>query len=384
MENYNTNLFDKYTKDNKEDADLWYRARHYVLKTLAPIDKDGIDYKSSDHVHVILENTSDILQAVARQIALIAHYPNYQECKGKNRTVITFCECKDIMLDTDKKIIVHKFESQMFGNLLNFCRCTYYCAKKEKLISMIQEESKLLPLDVEFVFTTESVGDYMNRMEAPQDSAVVIKETDIPDEYDKTLDESKGRLVNMVYTVGSDIDNLPPTDNANISRYNTALKTFCYNLKNENIDEKWNKGSITDKLSSIFCADCFESRLKGVVDINEKSLYENLLTDFETVIEKLCDEVVITALVKSEHARWNVEKLILGFRPLNAEERFKDESLFGKEKSDNRKDLKKNKKTHVDLCSYKELRRVDIGNMKYDYFLMLAMPQILLSYFKNH
>ena len=154
-------------------------------------------------------------------------------------------------------------------------------------------------------------------------------------------------------------------------------------MKNENIDEKWNKVSITDKLSSIFCADCFESRLRGVVGVNEKSLYEYLLTDFETLVEKLCDEKTITALVKSEHARWNVEKLILGFRPLNAEERCKDESLFGNEKTENRKELKQNKKIHVDLCSYEELRRVDIGNMKYDYFLMLAMPQILVSYLKD-
>ena len=43
------------------------------------------------------------------------------------------------------------------------------------------------------------------------------------------------------------------------------------------------------------------------------------------------------------------------------------------------KGLKK-KGRHIDICSYKDLRRVNPGDMKYDFFLMLAMPQIMRSY----
>ena len=32
---------------------------------------------------------------------------------------------------------------------------------------------------------------------------------------------------------------------------------------------------------------------------------------------------------------------------------------------------------HIDLCSYRELRRVNPDDMKYDCFLMLAIPKIL-------
>ena len=87
------------------------------------------------------------------------------------------------------------------------------------------------------------------------------------------------------------------------------------------------------------------------------------------------------ALSKSEHARWVVEKLIMGFRPLNEEERLEDETLSTnkKRRKEYRDGLKKNaaKLAHIDLCSYSDLRRVDPDNMKYDSFLMLAIPKIL-------
>lgn len=375
MGKFKTNIFES-CKDG-DSTELWLRARHYVLDILAPLDGDGIKMDSKDHVHVVLENTSDLMLAIARQIALIAHYANYDEENGKNRTVIAFCNCKDITSFTDKKVITKKLESQYFGNLLQFCQCTYHDASKENAIITIQKEKGILPLDIEFVFTTEDIDTYRKRTN-PGEKSIDILEKNIPNDFSDYVDESKGKLVNMVYSVGQEIGNLPSSDNANISKYNIALNTFCYKLMVENIEEKWNKCNATDRLSSIFCADCFESRLRSILDINEKSLLEYLLTDYEGIMQEMCKEENITAFVKTEHARWNVEKLIMGFRPLNAEERYEDETHFGQEKTDYRKDWKKNS-VHIDLCSYKDLRRVDIQNMKYDYFLMLAMPHILLA-----
>ena len=87
------------------------------------------------------------------------------------------------------------------------------------------------------------------------------------------------------------------------------------------------------------------------------------------------------ALSKSEHARWVVEKLIMGFRPLNEEERLEDETLSTnkKRRKEYRDSLKKNpaKLAHIDLCSYSDLRRVNPDDLKYDSFLMLAIPKIL-------
>ena len=34
---------------------------------------------------------------------------------------------------------------------------------------------------------------------------------------------------------------------------------------------------------------------------------------------------------------------------------------------------------HVNLCSYRDMRRIDPANMKTDCFLMMAMPEIWLK-----
>ena len=97
------------------------------------------------------------------------------------------------------------------------------------------------------------------------------------------------------------------------------------------------------------------------------------------IIEEEAWEECIVGLSKSEHARWVVEKLIMGFRPLTERERLEAEYLFGAERRQLFNQLKKNPKDpiHVDLCSFAQLRRINPYDMKYDSFLMLAIPGIL-------
>ena len=121
--------------------------------------------------------------------------------------------------------------------------------------------------------------------------------------------------------------------------------------------------------SNIFCSDCFESRANGVRKCKGKDIKS----------EKKCWESLNEPLSKSEHARWVAERLIMGFRPPNLQERYRDEELFGDAKSQYRKQLKNNAEdpVHVDICSYADLRRINPDNLKYDSILMLAIPEIL-------
>ena len=238
------------------------------------------------------------------------------------------------------------------------------------------------------------------------------------------LDVTHARRVNMVYQVGADIDNLP-LDDPNISdRYSRALLYFCYQQSKGKTLEKWNeiaeytneddkKGTLyqiklRNKLSNVFCADCFVTRLKSLFD-------NKVRKDMEKVIKKAycsvkrskddeeidCETVCITTdmlnymiknyekdllklvgnnlktMAKCEHARWNVEKLILGFSPFSSQEHYEYNRRFGASRSSYRNKLKKNDAHHINLCSYDDLRRIDPDNMKYDSFLMLAMVRIL-------
>lgn len=263
---------------------------------------------------------------------------------------------------------------------------------------------------------------------------------------DCKLNVTHARRVNMVYQVGADIDNLPP-DDPNISdRYSRALLYFCYQQSKGKTLEKWNeiaeytneddkKGTLyqiklRNKLSNVFCADCFVTRLKSLFDNKVRKDMEKVIkkaycsvirskkneeNDWKKVIKKAycsvkrskedekidCETVSITtdmlnymvknyekdllklvgnnlkAMAKCEHARWNVEKLILGFSPFSPQEQYEYNRRFGSSRSSYRNKLKKNEAHHINLCSYDDLRRIDPDSMKYDSFLMLAMVRIL-------
>ena len=136
-------------------------------------------------------------------------------------------------------------------------------------------------------------------------------------------------------------------------------------------DDEWKNDSYAIKsgISNVYCADCFEIR---EIEIKHKAIHDknNELETWQKYMKELS---------QCEHNRWVVEKLILGYEPLGKEETFKYEHLFGEERSAYWKSLKKDSRSpkHIDICSNKDLRRIDPDNMKYDSFLMLAIPFIL-------
>lgn len=386
MERYREDLL-QYIIDDVKVRENWYRARYYIMNVLKPLDDHAIGCDSGKRMHVVVNwqigNADDkqLMLAVVRQICLLFHFPNFDEENGRNRTRITIL--------ADKEEVPAAYDDikscPYLGDLLDYCKC-------EVEGDPNREHEEVLPLDVEFVFKTgEEKG-------TDDDKVIAIEPTDIVagikgfSEDDMKFDVTKGMLVSMVYNTGVEIDNLPANDNANIDRYSTALNVFCYKLKPDLIQKKWDENSkrrddgtydkmrIKNMLSSVFCADCFEPRIQSLFDIKQKALSEYILMNFREVMEKISEEKTITAFARCEHSRWNVEKLLLGFKPLTMQDWYEIERRFGKERNDFIK-KKKKKGWHIDLCSYKNLRRVNPADMKYDYFLMLAMPQILRSYF---
>ena len=81
-------------------------------------------------------------------------------------------------------------------------------------------------------------------------------------------------------------------------------------------------------------------------------------------------------LIQMEHNRWNIEKLIAGYRPYTREEISELPDYASKEWEAKVKSLKK-KKAHIDLCSYDELKARDCNNVCYDQVLIKAIPYII-------
>lgn len=356
----------------------WYKARAFVLDRLKNI---AFNVNENNHLHVALASDSELMLAVARQVALSAHYINYDEENEKeeerNRTVITIKSQK-----TEKDIVGALKDESCLCNLLDYCKFRIFEAKPQN------EESYV---DVEFVVVKElpTIDDNcLNDILIKEDDVVSFINSKLEDEI-CSIDTRKAVYAGRMYDIGMLIENLPAENIHDARRYSLALDVYQFqklqeqygNLINES---KWGKKQINVKngLSNVFCADCFETREKEIKKTKEAAIDNCQTQEKKDIIRKENYwEKYNKALCKSEHARWVVEKLIMGFRPLNDKERIEDECLspYKEKRNSFRKELKTNEKilAHIDLCSYSDLRRVNPDDMKYDSFLMLAIPKIL-------
>ena len=340
-----------------ETINNWYKARAFVLDKLKEV---AFGVGSKQHLHVVLTGDSPRMLAVVRQIALSAHYVNFDEDapdENKNRTVITLVSQRaDIIEELQKE--------EYLCNLPKICKIQVNDLKPERVDSYADIELRIV-----------------EAWDQTDNGCVLVSEGELDAFFDTMsaeackIDTRIAVLASRIYNLGTLIDNLPYEDVHNAHRYALALDSFQYNLLRKKVeplvdDSRWkgNLNTVKGGLSNIFCSDCFETRAK------EMALSMGGLGRCENPWEHY-DE----ALSKSEHARWVADKLIMGYRPLNERERFCEEGLFGKEKYQYRKWLKNSAQdpVHIDLCSYRDLRRIDPESLKYDSFLMLSIPGII-------
>lgn len=343
----------------------WYIARAYVLERLKGV---ALGSNLNEHLHVVILGDSPMMLSVVRQVALSAHYINYNEENEdesrRNRTVITLVSKNpDIRKELEKEEYL--------------CNLPRYC-KYVNIDSTIENENSYIDIEIQivedycdekqerykYVFSGEDVETFCN----------TIKKAGI-DIF--SIDTCKAIYTSRMYNIGEVIENLPAEDIHCANRYALALNVYQYKKLQEPLSPMF-KGNdqdplykVKELLSNVFCADCFESR------------YAEIKLCCNGVSERDSDvwERNNIALSKSEHARWVVEKLIMGYCPFDKQQHFMDECLFydKKKRTQYRKNLKNTSMNpvHIDLCSYANMRRINPDDMKYDSFLMLAIPKIL-------
>ena len=341
-----------------ETISNWYVARAYVLEKLKDV---AIGPMSNEHLHAVVMGDSPLMLSVVREVALLAHFANFDEASGSNRSVITIVSDNDTIVEELRK-------EEYLCNLLDHCKYSVYGS------APIHADS-YLDVELEMVRTL-SAADKSGLVVQMSDNDVneFLKTSNMEDI--KSIDTRKAVYVGRIYELGVLIDNLPAEDIHSPRRYMMALDTFEHVFLQKPMTplinpEKWSANLIQAKngVSSIFCADCFELRARGM-----NQCCKNTKKDSNKAWEDH-----IEALSISEHARWVTERLIMGVRYFNKQERIRDERSFGGAKKQYRNQLKKNASdpVSVDICSFAELRRINPGDMKYDSFLMLAIPKIL-------
>lgn len=339
-----------------ETINNWYVARAYVLEKLKNV---AIGMGSDTHLHAIVTGDSPMMLSVARQVALSAHYANFDE-RHPIRTVITIV--------SNSPQLVEELQKEEY-----LCNLPLYC-KLSVNGEAPKNEDSYLDIELHVVETQPEDNTELTIIMSEEDVKAFLDTKNKDDIFG--IDTRKAVMTDRMYALGTWIDNLPAEDIHSAKRYAMALNVFQHSLLRHSFSplvkaKQWesNPSAVKNGLSNIFCSDCFASRAAGVRQYAKT----------HGITEAKAWEECVEALSKSEHARWATDKLIMGFRPLSLKERLQDECSFGKEKEQYRSQLKKNAQdpVHIDLCSFAELRRINPSDLKYDSFLTLAIPRIL-------
>jgi len=343
----------------------WYIARHFVLDKFSEM-KIGFSSDSKDHLHVVVNGDSPIMLSIARQVALTAHFINYRDGskveEPQNRTVITIVSKNPHILEELEK-------EEYLCNLPKYCKVVN---RGEVL------ENEGFYIDIELHVTESCPKEESVKSFSEQDVDAYMKGNEGKEL--QGIDTCKAIYASRMYDLGAELYNIPAEDIHCTERYSLALDVFQHEMLKKKlgkmISKEWRTMSLSklkEKISNILCADCFA--LREACLIKEDANYIRTRKVWAKYNEQLS---------VSEHARWVVEKLVMGYRPLNSKERYYDEMLHVQFKNkDKRKKYRDSLKrrdsdpAHIDLCSYRDLRRINPDDLKFDSFLMLAIPNIL-------
>ena len=137
----------------------------------------------------------------------------------------------------------------------------------------------------------------------------------------------------------------------------------------ETYQNEWEAKQVSDRWSSRFNANTISLKLRSI------SCTEQM--DNEQLSRKI--EENLTSMAAVEHNRWNIEKILTGFRELTSEESLKIANLrkLGGPWKEKYKSLKSwPTRAHLDLCSNEKLAKVHPENYHYDVDLTRAIAHI--------
>jgi len=381
---------------------------------------NGITQKDSDYVHLFVVGMSRMGVAMAIEAAHLAHYPNYTE-QNKIRTKITFI---DANAAEQKDFFMGRFKE-----LFKLSHWRYGTVEEGELVWKQTswpepEECDYLGgdfLDVEWEFIhsgieQEVVQEYI--LSSANPNARVTIAICLPESnkahaaalyFDKRIYESDRVLQVLVYNRNGDaIVKSLRTENIR-APYHNKLKAFgsskdCFDLEyfklseqnGENIGKKYceiktnyinpaidkanlqeveernsadkkygGKSDAADYWSNIYNANTMWTKLRSVNFDGTAFSVSKSEEDKRSDVEVLSDV---------EHNRWNMEQLLMHFRPLTSTEQAE---VLDRIKSKNEL---KNNMAHLDICSNKclneKISKVDVVARAYDVGLTELLPEL--------
>lgn len=354
---------------------------------------DGIGKNDDRYVHLIIVGMSRMGVSMAIEAAHLAHYPNFAQ---KNiRTKITFID-KNAKEEKD-------FFMGRFKNLFALSHWRYGSVDEEGILKwkpqndiqikntyhylggdFLDVEWEFLNGGVENVCIQEYITASVNNQSSIVTIAVCLPEPSRCLAAALYLNRDVYEKVNQVLVYNRYGDSLVvqmthKTDKQ-MNPYSNKLRAFgmsaeCYHSEMiqeaEIIAQKLNdeygnlyvavdegegpdKSDVAKWWSNIYAANFLWSKLRNMQWSDGKELTEEELD----------------TMARTEHARWNMEQLLIGYRPLTATEQaevLEDIKL---------KNPYKGKLAHYDICSFARLEEIDKGSIRYDIGLSRILPII--------
>ena len=364
-----------------------------------PLDGEGITKESQKNVHLIIIGTNELASSIAVNAAHILHFPNYKDGD--------FTTCSHITFIDDQISNFSKLFRSQYRNLFNLSRWREIegdeCldASKGWIDPFAGEDSpyrhlgKTNFMDIQWEFISGNVYDdtiqtylkHCSLNECKISTIALCFESSelnasvclaLPVEICKTANQILVRQKESETTVKL-IQKLPYRNcvkpfgmmsecyNENLisNKYGKLIHALYSRISNlsetDKIQQAWDTCSITDKWSSIYCANMIYTRLRSLGLSIDKLNKEDLNAI-------LANSDIQNDIQATEHNRWNTEKLLLGFSALSDEE----QSEFRKLLSDKtvlkqkKKGLAKSDMKHLDICSNEMLKEIDPDFVHYD------------------
>ena len=370
----------------RRKMDVYPFSKEEVWSRSIVLDYKPITLQSEEHVHLIIFGMGEISEMVVIQAAHVAHYPNYV----RNHSLRTRITMIDVKADRKYQTFIKKYQ-HLFDN-------SYYRVVKpseDKAIVKFHKpmyEGKredFVDVEWEFVAAESWNADLREKLQFwAKDKKQLL--TVVMADKDSNKNKSEALLLPQelyqqsipIYIYGQQMDGydvtLPWVRMAKNVKY---VYDCCYydNVKDWNgllrfaveIDPLkrellWAEESNVKRMSNIYNAMTIPTKMRSL------GLKEDDWDKFYDLSQK-----DIELLAQVEHNRWNVEELILGYRPCTDAE----QDIIAADVA-TQKDAYKTRKIHYDLRAYNDLRpdKTGRGVQVYDLCLSACLPLIAKAF----
>lgn len=350
------------------------------------LDYEPITIHSNKHVHLVIFGMGEVAETEAIQAAHIAHYPNYVRNHSLRTRITMISENAEVQSEGFIKRYQHLFDNSYY-RILN--------PSEEKAVKVFHhpmyegKREDFVDVEWEFVDAESWNPDVREKLKQwacdySQLLTVVMADKDadknvamslfLPDElYQRAIPIHKYNPNAVEYDVTMPLVQMAKNVNYIYDRcYNDNIENWqgrvlsSVEINPVDRDCLWDKLSNVKRWSSIYNAITIPSKMRSI------GLTEDDWDKFYDISQQN-----IEILAQVEHNRWNVEELILGYRPCTDEEQERIAADV-----EMQKDAFKARKIHYDLRAYKDLRPDKTGRSAkvYDLCLSAALPLIAKTF----